>query len=83
MHTALGAHVPGHGSLHFILIHVRWYEHSLLLTHSGRQFGGEPMKLGAHEHDGEFPLTWHWEFGPQGDGKHGFCTGSGGTTCKW
>lgn len=36
--------------------------------HSGRQFGGLPMKFGKHEHDGESPDTLHSEFGPQGDG---------------
>lgn len=59
-----------------MFIQAKLYEHSLLLTHSGRQFGGAPIYSGKHEHDGEVPWTWHWEYGPQGEGKHGFRIGS-------
>lgn len=36
--------------------------------HSGLQLGGEPINVGKQEHDGEVPITLHWELGPQGDG---------------
>lgn len=55
----------------------KWIGHSLLLTHSGLQFGGEPINSSKQEHDGDSPCTLHWEFGPQGDGIHGFPTGCG------
>jgi len=73
-HSAFGAHEPGQGSLHFILAQAKLYEHSLLVIHSGLQFGGDPMKLGRHEHDGDSPWTLHCEFGPQGDGMQGLPT---------
>jgi len=73
-HSAFGAHEPGHGSLHFILEQAKLYEHSLLVIHSGLQFGGDPIKLGRHEHDGDSPWTLHWELGPQGDGMQGLPT---------
>lgn len=71
LHSALGAHDPGQGSLHFILIHAKLYGHSLLVIHSGLQFGGDPMNSGKQEQDGDSPFTLHWEFGPHGDGTQG------------
>lgn len=53
----------------------KWIGHSLLLIHSGLQFGGEPINSDKQEQDGESPWTLHWEFGPQGDGTQGFPTG--------
>jgi hypothetical protein len=51
--------------------------HSLLLTHSGRQFGGDPVNSGKQEQEGDSFISLHCEFGPQGDGWHGFTiTGS-------
>lgn len=47
---------------------ARWLGHSLLLTHSGLQFGGDPINPSRQEHDGESPISLHSEFGPQGDG---------------
>jgi len=44
------------------------------VIHSGLQFGGDPMKLGRHEHDGDSPWTLHWELGPQGEGIQGLPT---------
>lgn len=73
-HSAFGAQDPGQGSLHFIFIHAKLYEHSLFVIHSGLQFGGEPINSGKQEHDGDSPLTLHWEFGPQGDGTQGLPT---------
>jgi len=74
LHCAFCPQVPGQGSLHFIFLHAKWYGHSPLLMHSGLQFGGEPIKSGKQEHDGCCPFTWHCEFGPHGDGTHGFST---------
>lgn len=73
-HSAFWPHIPGHGSLHFPAIQARWLEHSLLLTHSGLQLGGEPMNPSRQEHEGESPDCLHSEFGPQGDGWQGFTT---------
>lgn len=51
--------------------------------HSGRQFGGTPTYEGRHEQEGVLPLTWHWAYGPQGEGTQGL-TGSGGAAAvKW
>lgn len=52
--------------------------HSLLLMHSGLQFGGTPMNSVKHEQAGDSPLTMHCELGPHGDGIHGFCGTIGG-----
>lgn len=61
LHCALAPQVPGQGSLHFWLIHARWLEHSLLLTHSGLQFGGVPTYSGRQEQEGVSPDTLHCE----------------------
>lgn len=45
--------------------------HSGLIVHSGRQFGGVPIKLAKQEQEGAPPISRHCEFGPHGDGKHG------------
>jgi len=36
-------HEPGHGSRHFSFTQARFPEHSALIVHSGRQFGGRPI----------------------------------------
>lgn len=38
------------GLAHLNLWHARFCGHSELTTHSGLQFGGEPMYSGRHEH---------------------------------
>jgi hypothetical protein len=76
LQSALMPHDPGHGSWHFRLMHARWLAHSPLLTHSGLQFGGDPVKAGRHEQDGLSPATWHAAFGPHGEGWHGFVGGA-------
>jgi len=40
---------PGQGSEHFWLMQAVERLHSELMIHSGRQFGGLPVKLGLHE----------------------------------
>lgn len=47
---------------------AKFEAHSLLLEHSGLQFGGTPIYRGRQEQDGEVPETLHCEFGPHGDG---------------
>ena len=51
---------------------------SKLVTHSGRQLGGEPTNSSKQEHicPLEFPITLHMELGPHGDGRHGEAIGS-------
>lgn len=73
-HSAFFPQASVHGFWHFLLIHAIWGAHSLLAIHSGRQFGGAPMKSGIHWHDGIslMPLVWHIALGPQGDGWQGF-----------
>lgn len=73
VHCVLKPHEPGHGSTHFWFIHASAAGHSEFIEHSGRQFGGEPMYVGKHEHAKLSPLTRHSEFAPHGDGMHGFC----------
>lgn len=75
LQTAFMPQDPGQGSLHLWLMHAKLLGHSLLLIHSGLQLGGEPVNSGRQEHDGESLITWHWAFGPHGDGSHGFCCG--------
>lgn len=50
---------------------ANWFSHSLLLTHSGLQFGGVPEKSGKQEQEGELFTASHREFGPQGELSHG------------
>lgn len=76
LQSAFKPQLPGQGSLHFWLIHARCNAHSLLLIHSGRQFGGVPVNSGKHEHDGASPIALHWALGPHGFGWQGF-VGSG------
>lgn len=48
-HTVATPQVPGHGSMHFWLTQALFKEHSELVTHSGLQVGGLPIKPGTHE----------------------------------
>lgn len=58
-------------------MHASRLAHSPLLMHSGRQFGGDPIKLGRHEQDGKLLINWHCELGPQGFGRQGFVASTG------
>jgi len=71
---AWSPHVPGHGSVHFWLIHAWFWGHSELTTHSGLHVGGLPMYPVRHEHTACPFISRHWLFGPQGDGLHGWVT---------
>lgn len=51
---------------------ARLAEHSGLIVHSGRQFGGVPKYDGKHEHAGLSLIILHSEFGPHGVGMQKF-----------
>lgn len=72
LHTALAPHDPMQGSLHLRLIHAKFWEHSLLLTHSNLQFGGRPIDSGKQEQVYWSFTTRHCAFWPHGDGSQGF-----------
>lgn len=76
-HSVLSPQVPGHGSTHFWFTHAWFRGHSELITHSGLQLGGIPIKPGTQLHtDWEF-TTLQILFGPQGEGRQRFfSTGS-------
>lgn len=67
-HSAFVPHAFIQGSLHFCLMHARCGAHSLLLIHSGLQYGGCPLYSSLHVQDGLLFLTSQIELGPQGDG---------------
>lgn len=52
-------------------MHANLSAHSLLLIHSGLQFGGDPIYSGKHEQDGNSLITLQIAFCPQGDGRQG------------
>lgn len=62
-------------------MHANLVAHSPLLTHSGRQFGGDPVNSGRHEQEGKLLISLHCELGPHGFGTHGF-DGSAGSSAK-
>lgn len=77
-HVARVPHAWSHGSLHFWPIQAKVAGHSALMVHSGRQFGGAPMKPDWQLHAGVSPEFTQIEFGPHGDGWQGFVVISGG-----
>lgn len=54
------------------MIQARLLAHSVLLTHSGLQEGGDPMNCGRQEQDGDPLISLHCAFGPHGEGEQGF-----------
>jgi len=78
LQRALNPQAFTHGSEHFWRIQALVGGHSGLMEHSGRQLGGVPMKVAAHE-QAAFPFsTLHSELGPQGDGWQGLSGVVGG-----
>lgn len=76
LQMAFGAHTSAtHGVLHCWLRQALSWAHSELITHSGRQFGGIPINSAWHEHTACWFTSWHWLYGPHGDGSHGFIRG--------
>lgn len=78
-HLAFSPQVPGQGSAHFWFIQARFWGHSLLILHSGWQFGGFPEYSGRQEQTAWLLISLHWLLGPQGLGWQGF-VGSGITS---
>lgn len=72
--------MPGHGSTHLLFIQAWLLGQSGLITHSGRQFGGEPIYPVKQEHEGCLLCeARHCEFGPHGEGWHGSFSASTGS----
>lgn len=77
LHLALRPQVPGHGSRHFWFKQARCGAHSELDVHSGLHVGGLPTYPWIQAQIACWLTSWHWLFGPQGDGWQGFViTGS-------
>ena len=70
-HLALSPHAPVQGSTQRCCEHACFLLHSLLIKHSGRQFGGAPMFPLVQEHIGRSPKALQTELGPHGLGTHG------------
>ena len=72
LHSALRPQMPGRqGLAHLWSMQAKFWLHSELTRHSGRQLGGSPIYSGRHE-------QIHWSFlslwvlyGPHGLGSHG------------
>lgn len=64
-----------HGSAHLLLIQDFSKLHSLLVIHSGRQYGGFPIKPLKQVQDDVSPTSRHKAFGPHGDGMQGVFLG--------
>lgn len=69
--TALWPQACSQGFLHLCETQANVAGHSALIVHSGRQFGGAPIKVGWQLHAGVSCDFTHIEFGPHGDGWHG------------
>lgn len=61
-------------------MHAKLDGHSLLLEHSGLQYGGEPKKSGMQVHDGVPATSLQMEFAPHGDGVQGVTSSATGST---
>lgn len=72
-HLAPIPQVPMQGFRHFWFIQASISKHSELVTHSGLQLGGLPIKPTIHEHTAWSLIFLQWLLGPQGDGLQGFC----------
>lgn len=59
-HLALTPQAPEQGLAHLNLWHARFDGHSELTTHSGLQFGGEPVYSGRQEHTAWSFTFRHW-----------------------
>lgn len=84
-HSAPAPHDPSHGFWHLLFMHANWAGQSALITHSGRQFGGDPIYPMLHWHEAVSPTARHSLFAPHGlqdswhgFSKHGFSSPDGG-----
>lgn len=72
-HSAFWAHVPGHGSLHLLLMHALLDWHSAFTIHSGLHPSyGFPKYSGRQEQDPAPFCSLQMAFMPHGDGSQGF-----------
>lgn len=71
LQIVLRPQLPGHGSIHFWLVHASFGAQSELTTHSGRQVGGAPIKPLMQVHVACILCCLQRLLGPQGDGLHG------------
>lgn len=71
LQLAFLAHWLTHGSIHFWLIQALSVAHSLLMVHSGRQFGGVPFMSGWQLQTACKFISRHKLFGPHGEGVQG------------
>ena len=80
LQLALMAQDPGHGSTQREFKQALSRGHSLFVTHSGLQFGGDPTNSGRQEQTATPFNSLQLLFNPHGDGWHGFWIlgGSGG-----
>lgn len=75
---ALDAHVPGHGSTHFLLKQALSLGQSVFSIHSGRQpVYGFPWYSGKQAHTPSLQIA----FAPHGDGLHLSFGGGTGSCC--
>lgn len=72
LQRAFSPHAPSQGLMHFCELQDKSGGHSELTTHSGRQFGGEPLNEGKQEHTACPFISLHWLLAPQGVGLQGF-----------
>jgi len=80
-HCALSPQVPGHGSLHLLLMQVLSFAQSELRTHSGRHpVYGSPKYWGWQEQDPAPFRSLHMALEPHGEGSHGRLGASTGLT---
>lgn len=79
-HSAFCPQAPRQGSAHLLRMQALLKLHSLFVTHSGRQYGGEPEKPGWQVQDGASFITWHIELGPHGVGSQGVLFDCGSPT---
>lgn len=70
-HSAIKPQAPEHGLVHFILLQANCDGQSLLLVHSGRQYGGEPKYCWRQLQEAWPLIDAQCAFSPQGDGRHG------------
>lgn len=75
-------HAVMHGLMHFCRSQLLSTAHSELKTHSGRQFGGGPMKFSMQVQTAWLFMSRHKLLGPHGDGLQGILTCTSGSSYK-
>ena len=72
LHWALSPQDPGQGSLHLFWMQAWLLGQSEFIEHSGLHVGGDPMKEAKQAQEACSFTTRQSEFGPHGEGMHGF-----------